>query len=151
MHERQNRIADVTPFPSPKVEIWDSDPAGHWQQLAFHLPKGISRIAVEAAFRDYGRRWIEQLDREGFRVRQVECLGPFPSPEFERLDQEVYVIRVRVQRMRPLLLPLDLAEQIITNQPTRRYPDLFKQFAVEQERNARRAAERRQSNAVHER
>jgi len=146
-----NRVVERSPFGPPKVEIWDADPRGHWYRLLFYLPKGVSQQAVESAFRWYGRRWIDHLQRGGMLVREVLPAGPFPAPELDHLDDWLYVIQARATRTKPFVTDLDHGEQLLTNQPQREGLSIFRTFAHDQERQARENEEAKRQAVERER
>ena len=161
-----NRIVERDPFPAvshPQIALWHSMDDGDLKDFYFFLPRGTSQGSIEKAFRYHGMRWFERGTREGWKVNPKGAIviktrqgtlygsgvlphGPYPSPELDTLDSDIYVITVRAVRTKPVLMDSEDAEQIV-NTPTTGDPGVTKLFApllgispAEIERNARAKA-----------
>ena len=160
-----NEYVERDPFPAvhrPQVQVWHGSDEGDLKELMFLLPKGVSELAREKAFRDYGKGFLDRGRKQGWvfnpkgRVpglpgEGVICHGPYPALEYDELDKEVYIITVRARRERPELMSVEDFEALIAAQPTGR-PGLGKIFGdarrlspatIEEHARAKRDAEKK--------
>lgn len=114
-----NRIVEANPrWNKPEVEVWHANDAGDLHELQFEVPVWARHDSIVNAFRAFGQKWIEYKVKQGYALRgRVRCHGPYPAQEFEKLDQNVFVISGRFVRTRPEVMSLDEAEPLFRSQP----------------------------------
>lgn len=131
---------------SHTAHVWHGDDRGDVIEFAFTLPRGVRRETIEAAFRYYGRMWVDRKVKEGWKPnpRSFGCYGPFPSLETPGEDE--YIIRARWWREKPLVMSAAQFEALAKVEPQpASYLAILQQAAAlpdnrEQQEDARRRA-----------
>lgn len=128
-----NRIVESSRVPSSKVELWHSNDEGDLRELEFRLPRGTSHSSVEAAFREYGKKWIDHLTSMGLKInpKTIQMEGPFPCLDFDELDMDAYIIQARWKQTKPEFVSISRADELFNNQPDDTYTlaDMYRNAA----------------------
>ncbi len=113
----------------PKVELWEQ-PGGNLQFTYFHVPDTTSDDAVRKEFLKVGRRWLDNMAKDGWVAveHSIACLGPYVLPDYDQLDMKTFYIGARFHRRRPQLITIEDAEVLQSVEPVKRPGREFLRF-----------------------